>query len=53
MVYYVKMTFEISAALALRFKASDDKGRFTHTTGRLSRNYFLLVGSSLRQILQL
>ena len=30
-----------------------DKGRFTHTTGRLSSNDFLLVESSLRQILQL
>ncbi|MCX6929405.1 MAG: type II toxin-antitoxin system PemK/MazF family toxin [Verrucomicrobia bacterium] len=30
-----------------------DKGRFTHTTGRLSGNDLLLVESSLRQVLQL
>jgi mRNA interferase MazF len=30
-----------------------DKSRFTHTTGRLSGNDFLLVESSLRQVLQL
>jgi mRNA interferase MazF len=30
-----------------------DKSRFTHTTGRLSGHDFLLVESSLRQVLQL
>ncbi|MGD0259186.1 MAG: type II toxin-antitoxin system PemK/MazF family toxin [Verrucomicrobiota bacterium] len=30
-----------------------DKSRFTRTTGRLSRSDFILVESSLRQVLQL
>ena len=30
-----------------------DKSRFTHTTGSLSGNDFLLVETSLRQVLQL
>jgi mRNA interferase MazF len=30
-----------------------DKSRFTHTTGRLSGNDFLLVETALRQVLQL
>jgi len=30
-----------------------DKSRFTHTTGSLSGNDFLLIESSLRQVLQL
>ena len=35
MVYYMKMTFEIPAALALRFKASVPKGRRSVMVSRL------------------